>query len=134
MPLPPSISCAPEMSEICCFLILNIIRPSKSVLQIKLKLRKFRVKNYVMQNPRKSVPVWLMYCDVWFFANSKNLGANYCNCLNHIYLQIFLTLVSFPKISDTNQINQYLDIKNYILKIEWRHVSLYTNNIFWSIS
>ena len=30
--------------------------------------------------------------------------------------------------------NQYLDIKNYILKTEWRHVSLYTSNIFWSIS
>ena len=46
----------------------------------------------------------------------------------------FLRLSFFTKISATNQINQYLDIKSYILKTKWRQVSLYTNNIFWSIS
>ena len=29
---------------------------------------------------------------------------------------------NFTKISDTNQINQYLDIKNYILKTECKHI------------
>ena len=36
----------------------------------------------------------------------------------YVDMTITFVLYNFTKISDTNQINQYLDIKNYILKTE----------------
>ena len=40
---------------------------------------------------------------------------------------------NFAKIFNTDEINQYLDIKKLHSEKRGRHVLLYTNNIFWSI-
>ena len=73
-------------------------------------------------------------------VNGKNVERTYdlSNFIEMMPESIFLALIDQYKVNltnvpDTNQINQYLDTKNYILKSEWRNVSVYTNNIFWSI-
>ena len=77
------------------------------------KIVKFETEqNSLAQSGRRSN---IVFSGIPESLDDNNLDNTVISMMSDINVNIE---VNFTKISDTNQINQYLDIKNYILKTE----------------